>query len=71
MRSRSEATVLDGYLRGQCDVTILAMNSRDPMNTYLALTRQRQLTGETVRRRPEPTRVQSAVTLPKFWPSLP
>ena len=29
---------------------ILAMNSQDPMNTYLALTRQRQLTGETVRR---------------------
>jgi len=29
---------------------ILAVNSQDPMNTYLALTRQRQLTGETVRR---------------------
>jgi hypothetical protein len=49
MRSRGEATVLDGYLRGQGDVMILAMNSEDPMNTYLALTRQRQLTGETVR----------------------
>ena len=56
MRSGGEATVLDGYLRGQGDVMILAMNSQDPMNTYLALTRQRQLTGETVRRRPEPMR---------------
>ena len=30
---------------------ILAMNSQDPANTYLALALQRQLTGETVRRK--------------------
>jgi hypothetical protein len=50
MRSGDEATILDIYLRGQRDVMILAMNSQNPMNTYIALARQRQLAGEMVRR---------------------
>ena len=50
MRSGDEATILDRYLRGQRDVMILAMKSQNPMNTYVALARQRQLAGEMVRR---------------------
>jgi hypothetical protein len=50
MRSGDEASVLDRYLRGQGNVVILAMNPQHPVNTYIALTRQRELARQTVRR---------------------